>query len=448
MLNPDGEFDVALNAFWTDSATSVRAKGATLKLYASAIARFCDFLWYARSSGGERRTWRDATSRDRSAFFHWRNVDVDGPRVAANTWNTEVAALDMFYRFEVEVGNVPRSPMRSVERYRPRGDRSGLAVRGPAEKRLRKEVLPPWLSPGEYSSWCRVGVRGFLPSGGRDESFRGSQSGRNVSFMDLMFGSGLRLQEQATLLVSEIPALEGAAAYTRLWVSAATAKYESERYVLVARNVLRSIHTYLLVDRSESIDRARRSGAYGLISQKIIVPEGATSFRNGDGTKVALVDATPAERLRLYEDSADGLTPLTLWLTEAGTPMRLNTWQKIFSDANKRVQRLGGGPAAHAHKLRHSWATITVAQLERRYRALRKQPDSERGLVGDPLDWVSRRLGHRHVETTLIYVHSVRELEAETVLQLIPDDVAEIAAPTSDDIISDRFDIAQGTDQA
>ena len=42
-------------------------------------------------------------------------------------------------------------------------------------------------------------------------------------------------------------------------------------------------------------------------------------------------------------------------------------------------------------------------------------------VFGDPLDWVRRRLGHASIETTLVYVHVLAEVELETRLALIGD---------------------------
>jgi hypothetical protein len=42
-------------------------------------------------------------------------------------------------------------------------------------------------------------------------------------------------------------------------------------------------------------------------------------------------------------------------------------------------------------------------------------------IFGDPLDWVRRRLGHRSVLTTVIYLHALQELEMETRMALVPD---------------------------
>jgi integrase len=52
-------------------------------------------------------------------------------------------------------------------------------------------------------------------------------------------------------------------------------------------------------------------------------------------------------------------------------------------------------------------------------------------VFGDPLDWVRRRLGHRSVVTTQIYLHTLAELDMETRLALVPDDWTDaVAQPT------------------
>jgi integrase len=51
-------------------------------------------------------------------------------------------------------------------------------------------------------------------------------------------------------------------------------------------------------------------------------------------------------------------------------------------------------------------------------------------VFGDPLDWIRRRLGHRSVESTMIYLHALQELEMRTRMELVPDDWD---APASDE---------------
>jgi integrase len=53
-------------------------------------------------------------------------------------------------------------------------------------------------------------------------------------------------------------------------------------------------------------------------------------------------------------------------------------------------------------------------------------PPAQRGhyqkIFGDPLDWIRRRLGHSSIESTMIYLHALQELEMRTRMELVPDD--------------------------
>ena len=75
--------------------------------YARDIAGFLTFLWSSRG----KRSWRDAAESDHLAYLYWRRSDPDGPRVAASTWNREVAAVNRFYRWAVQVGYLQSSPI-------------------------------------------------------------------------------------------------------------------------------------------------------------------------------------------------------------------------------------------------------------------------------------------------------------------------------------------------
>ncbi|SFP45816.1 Site-specific recombinase XerD [Geopseudomonas sagittaria] len=73
---------------------------------------------------------------------------------------------------------------------------------------------------------------------------------------------------------------------------------------------------------------------------------------------------------------------------------------RIIRDAGKRA-----GIKAHAHKLRHTYATHTLVSLQR-------NPSS--GL--EPLVFVQRQLGHSSIQTTMAYLHLVNEMADEAVL--------------------------------
>jgi integrase len=73
---------------------------------------------------------------------------------------------------------------------------------------------------------------------------------------------------------------------------------------------------------------------------------------------------------------------------------------RIISEAGKRA-----GIKVHTHMLRHSYATHTLVSL-------RRNPAS--GL--EPLVFVQRQLGHRSIQTTMVYLHLVNEMADEAVL--------------------------------
>lgn len=73
-------------------------------------------------------------------------------------------------------------------------------------------------------------------------------------------------------------------------------------------------------------------------------------------------------------------------------------------DVMKSYQRKCGF-YIRAHMLRHTYGTYTLL-------ALRKSKD----FVGEPLLYVRDRLGHSDVQTTMVYLHLINQLEAQSVL--------------------------------
>src|SRR6266851_219602 len=155
----------------------------------------------------------------------------------------------------------------------------------------------------------------------------------------------------------------------------------------------------------------------------------AVVVRRPDGGEavIRVGQLTPGERARLLVRTPDGLEPAGLWLAEHGMPVSLSGWKGIFRDASSRCARAGVPVACHPHMLRHTFAVVTLEQLQRgRIAALADMTPGQRGqyqrIFGDPLDWVRRRLGHRSAETTLKYLHVLQELEMRTRMKLIPPD--------------------------
>ena len=159
--------------------------------------------------------------------------------------------------------------------------------------------------------------------------------------------------------------------------------------------------------------------------------------RTAGGRRRPVETLNPRQRRRLFICGAEGLEPATLWLNRHGLPVMPGTWQSMFGDANDRCRRhavdCGPIPIYCATPMR----VVTLEQLQREHiRELVAMNPAQRTtyeqIFGDPLDWVRRRLGHRSVETTFKYLHTLNELAMETRLALVPDDWAEVRLSAED----------------
>ncbi|MFF0256909.1 tyrosine-type recombinase/integrase [Micromonospora zamorensis] len=429
LVSPSLEYDVALNGFFLDPA--MRAAAVTTQAgYARDLAAFLSFLWSARG----KRSWRDATEPDHVAYLVWRRRDPDGPRVAGATWDREVAAVNRFYRWAVRRGHVVSNPVPQVSR-RPAGFGTGRAgARTLDEQRpatyshdvVRERVQ--WLPPESYRRWRDVGVRGFTADGLPRAGFRGRWAGRNSGFCDLMVRTGLRLSEQAALTVFDVPLGRGEGGYQRFWLSEAVAKGRSARWVYVPESIALDLAAYVEWDRAEVVEQARAAGRYAAWRRPWVVedPDREVARRAGSSERVKVAQLGFAERQRLLVDGPGGLTPAWFWLGESGLPLSVSAWKAMFAEANRRCAATGMKVRCHAHMLRHTFAVVTLEQLQRGHIAalnemVAPQREHYTRIFGDPLDWVRRRLGHRSVLTTQIYLHALAELEMQTRMALVPD---------------------------
>lgn len=435
LISPDGQYDIDLNAYFLLHPAPENTQAAI----AYDLAGFLTFLWHHRQPLGK-RSWRDATPEDRAAYHRWRRVDERGPGVKGSTWGREVATVNSFYQWAVESDFVEQNPILQRPARHRRWRRHPEAALTPAEapKDGHREGLA-WLPPASYRRWRDVGVRGYLPTGLPDSSFRGRNAARNATFCDLMVRTGLRLTEQASLTLFDIPDIDTHRAYSPTRLPSAIAKNGSGRRIYIPATVLREIWDYIRFDRAELIEQARRRGSYDRLPAKLLVedPQHAAVPRTGGGRRRPVETLNPRQRRRLFTCGAEGLEPTTLWLNRHGLPVMPGTWQSMFGAANDRCRRHAVGLRAHPHLLRHTYAVVTLEQLQREHiRELGAMNPAQRTtyeqIFGDPLDWVRRRLGHRSVETTFKYLHTLNELAMETRLALVPDEWAELQLPAGE----------------
>lgn len=427
-MSPRFEYDVTLNAYFRQ-AHVMAAPWNTNANRGRAIRAFLDFLWSAR--GG--KSWRDASVDDHLAYHSWRRLDEAGPGVEGGTWSQEVSHVNQFYAWAQGQGHVAELPIPQ----RPRRLVPGLVRRSSAvldtvpatfahdERGHRIE----WLPPETYRFWRDVGLRGFGPDGLLDEGFRGRWASRNSLFSDVMVRTGMRLSEQAHVTVVEIPLPSVLPGYRRFWLPGAIAKYFSARWIYLPGSLVRETAFYVAVDRAEVIEEARAAGRYDRIRRPLVIADPSRPqvvHAVGRPGRLKLHQLKDVERRRLLMETEQGLEPAMLWLGEHGMPMTVAGWKSVFRTASERCRRLGVLLAVHAHLLRHTFAVVTLEQLQRGHIAqLAEMNEAQRGhyvrVFGDPLDWVRRRLGHKTILSTLIYLHALQELEMETRMALVPD---------------------------
>lgn len=429
LLSPRFEYDAELNSYFHRPGL-IDAPWNTNANRARALAGFLTFL--EQSRGG--RSWRDAAEDDHLAYHQWRRRDEAGPRVAGTTWSLEVSHVNQFYgwavgRKLVGVVPIPQRARRPAPAGTPRAPLYGGEMVPATYAHDEGGERIEWLPPASYRRWRDTGLRGYGADGLPSRGFRGRWAARNATFTDLMVRTGMRLSEQAHLTVTEVPVGTGQGGYQRFWLAGAISKNASARWVYVPGSVARDLASYAELDRAEVVADARDAGRYRRVRRPLVIddPERPDLVAvPGARRRVHVKMLGPAERRRLLAETADGLEPAMFWLGEDGWPLAVSTWKSMFATANARCAGQGLALSCHAHLLRHSFAVVTLEQLQRGHiAALAEMSPGQRGhytrIFGDPLDWVRRRLGHRSVLTTVIYLHALQELEMETRMALVPD---------------------------
>ncbi|MBK6042237.1 integrase [Streptomyces sp. MBT55] len=438
LLSPCFVYDTDLNSYFHQVNLMEGPLNSQLNR-ASALCRKLSFLHQSR--GG--KDWRDANEADHTAYYYWRRRDLRGPRVDGDTWSQEVSHLQQFYVYAkkklwVPEVPIPQRPPQDAYQDQKRGGQQRWKP-GDVERTVPATYahdvggqVMEWLPAPSYRSWRDVGVLGYDREGLPRDNFRGRWASRNGTFTDSTVRTGLRLEEQASRLITEVPTGPGPAGYSKSWLPAAIAKRNSARWVYEPASVRRDLTAYADEDRRWVIEEARDAGRYSKIRRPIVIfdpqrphmAQYTSGINRGEKIDVRLLG--PRERQRLLIDTEQGLEPAMFWLGEGGMPLSLSTWKDMFTDANRRCQEQGLDLQAHAHLLRHTFAVITLEQLQRGHIAALGDMNADQRLhyqriFGDPLDWVRRRLGHASILSTLIYLHALQELEMETRMALVPD---------------------------
>ncbi len=88
-----------------------------------------------------------------------------------------------------------------------------------------------------------------------------------------MVRTGLRLAEQASLTVLEVPHGPAGQGYERFWLPGAVAKNESARWVYVPAALARKTGQYIAADRAAVVAAARARGTYDALGGTLVIED-------------------------------------------------------------------------------------------------------------------------------------------------------------------------------
>lgn len=424
MTAPCGGVDPVLTAYF-NSASFGRLAEASQESYLKDYRLFFDFLW-RRST-----LWVDASRDDVEDYEDWRRRAPTNPRrVGGSKWMRELSALNRLYGWAVASGHVAANPVTTTVRV----SRSGRVVRS-LDAAPRDVVASDvkWLTPRAWQRWRDVGLLGLDGGGLPDPSFRGRNGDRNAAYADLLFDSGLRRTEGASLLTLELPDIDPRSRYQRGRLAVAVAKNGSGRPFYVTSATLRRIAAYRATTRADAVRAAQKVGRYDRPSGWLLVEEVGSAptpvLRWVDQVTGVVGEGRvdrlpPALRARLLVRTSEGLEPAWLWLGEDGMPFQAHSWEAVFSAGSARCRRVlgGGAPFCTPHMARHSFALSMLVALQHvldtRFGLDAEQRRDFAALYGNPWRMVKDLLGHRSEETTRnIYLAPVQDVQIRSLLE-------------------------------
>ncbi|MBL8537051.1 MAG: site-specific integrase [Hyphomonadaceae bacterium] len=425
VLRDGALYDVELDRFMRDLPANGARSRHTLRAYGYDIMLWARFLDEARA----KTIWR-ADRDDVTAYHRARRRSGAHTRISAASWNRAIASLDKLYAWALDEALVTASPFRRRTVWRRgRGGRGGQVVGG----NLSYESTPKradiaLVTMPEFRRFCDVGLRGFTAGGDYRPGARDRNGGRNALFAELLFASGLRLEEASALFAFEMtaPPPRGPA---RLRLGTRLTKGDKGRTVIVPRSVITSVRQYIELERAIAVAAFRTGERWRSIDAILCRrPSSRThvlvAARRAE--RISLDELTPDERLRIVLVDVRGrpLEPAALWLSEIGLPLAPNSWEKVFERARRRCAAAKLRVKVTPHQLRHAFAVHMLAMLIRKTivaaGADDRDPSSEayRRLLGDPLHTVQRLLGHSSLETTYLYLNHLAGLQ-DTVDQAV-----------------------------
>ncbi|WP_247784745.1 tyrosine-type recombinase/integrase [Bradyrhizobium sp. 170] len=354
-------------------------------------------------------TWR-SYARDILVWARFLSERRGGKTV----WQADRHDVLAFHRWAVEEGIIATSPFSyGVTLRRAVGTRAMLAVTtNRARERAPRLHDMRYVDLGRYLLFRDVGLRGRLPDGTDDPTWRGRNGERNALFAELLVTTGLRLTEGGSLLLADLPrATEAGSRSVVFDLPGAVAKGGRPRRVRIPRRVLALINDYIDLERAVSSARSEPA----VTNPLWLAPEGGKIVAAA-GKRVRLDRLTPGERRRVLIGTPGKAQHALLWLTEGGRPLPAATWEAAFRRACARCHRFGIDVNVSPHTLRHTFAVNMLSMLIREQIGAVFDPQDRHGaayrrILGDPLQKLQHLLGHASVTSTYIYLDSLAEAQ-------------------------------------
>lgn len=435
VLNSDGQYDPIVNGFLRMLPLLGKPARNTWIGYASDIVVWGRWLEEERSKG----LWE----ADRSDVLSYEIARLGGDEaapIAPSTWNRNVAALSGMYTWAVQEGRIDTNPFLRIgnrSRFRSefgtrRGHDQGFEAQVPMTLRVPKKRLR-YLNKEEFKAFRDVGLRGEPRSSNFKQSFP-INANRNATFADIMFTVGYRLEELSSMMLMELPPeVDPTKKSTMLETPPAISKGRKIRKVWMPTQVWKWTRDYIEIERDEVAREAFSRGRYDGKGWIRATRESFDSLMiDGRRMKMGSLDANTRSKV-LVEQLDGSYWPALLWLNADGMPTKREAWRSVFRRASSRCQLQGMAIQASPHTLRHSYATYALQNLGRRFS--HSDPDASssagqifRKLAFDPQRQVQLMLGHSSIETTMIYLETLPEVE-----EMISDSVADGVVARGDD---------------
>lgn len=447
LLRPNGTPDHDVSAYLHDRSFR-RLSGTTQESYAKDLRTHFNFLF------SQDMDWRNSTVESFEDYEYWRRRDERNPaRISGAKFSRELAACRRFYEWQTSRGNIVASPIEAFTDDRST-NKSGISI--PLSPKNARNNRVKWLTPEAFRQWKIMGLSGYGLDGLQQSSWRGRNEDRNAGFADLLWNSGLRLREGATLLSQEIPEMQSHANFHRARLSTAVAKGRGRNF-WVSREALQSVEAYRMTSRAEAVGKAQKAGRYDDIPGKLILHSVDAARRaklvgdNGQLTSSSLDDISVEERERLFIQVGGGIEPAMVWLTESGMPMKYTSWEMVFETASRRCRSQLIPIDCTPHMLRHSFALRMLVSLihasDSRLGITAEERREYRMLFGDPWVLVQTMLGHANVEMTQqVYLEPIQGLQVELFLNARENNEQSFSAILAEEIMSSPL-VNKGVDK-